>query len=929
MNKKFLQFFFSCLFFCLTLQLTAGNIKGIVTEATNQEPVVGLTVRIENLERSTKTDELGYFELKDIPDGPVLIIFSKNGVEVERKILEMKGQDIDLGTLSLAVQRESDEATALPRISLNDTEIVENDDQNQDISRLLTASRDIFVSTAAYTFGPLRFRIRGYNSENTNLFLNGVPFNDLESGRVYWNSFGGLNDVMRNRETEIGLSAQSYTFGGIGGASNIDLRASRQRKQIRASYGISNRSYNNRVMLTYSTGLMPNNWAFTFSGSRRWAQEGYIEGTSYDAWAYFFGAEKKINDAHSIGFTALGAPLKRGRGSAVTQEVYDLAGTNFFNPNWGYQNGEKRNARVANTHQPIFILRHDWTVNEKSSITTAVSYQFGRNGTTALDWRDANDPRGDYYRNLPSFIDDPEIAAIQEEWYKEDPSRLQLQWDDFYEVNRNSTATFENANGNPGEVVTGKYAQFLVEERRFDSKKFNINTNFTNAINDHFTLTGGVSYQIYAGRNFRVLNDLLGADYFIDIDRFAQGVAALDSVPNAEQNDLNNINRVLKEGDEYGYNYEPHLNKLGVWLQTSFSYNRFDFFLAGDVSQTKMWRTGNYVNGKFPEESFGDSKKLNFTNYGVKAGVTYKLDGRNYFYANGAFLTRAPTFRNTFVAPRTRDQIIPNLKEEELRSVEAGYYLRSPYIKAKVGAYFTEMKNQTTIRPFYVDAPLIEDRAFGNYIVPGINQQHMGLELAIDAQIISGLNMTAVAAIGNYTYTNRPVAIVYNDNTKQELQPDVDRTIYAKNFKVGGTPQTAYSVGLAYRGKNFWFLNVNANYISNMYIPFNPDRRTQLAVDNEVDFVEKDSEQWNEIIDQEEREGAFTVDVFGGKSFKIRNYFLYLNVGVNNILNNKNIVTGGFEQLRYDFANRDPNRFPSRYYYGFGTNYFVSLTVRL
>jgi hypothetical protein len=44
--------------------------------------------------------------------------------------------------------------------------------------------------------------------------------------------------------------------------------------------------------------------AFTVSGSRRWANEGYIEGTFYNAYAYFVGAEKKINARHSLALTA-------------------------------------------------------------------------------------------------------------------------------------------------------------------------------------------------------------------------------------------------------------------------------------------------------------------------------------------------------------------------------------------------------------------------------------------------------------------------------------------------------------------------------------------------------------------------------------------------------------------------------------------------
>jgi hypothetical protein len=73
-----------------------------------------------------------------------------------------------------------------------------------------------------------------------------------------------------------------------------------------------------------------------------------------------------------------------------------------------------------------------------------------------------------------------------------------------------------------------------------------------------------------------------------------------------------------------------------------------------------------------------------------------------------------------------------------------------------------------------------------------------------------------------------------------------------------------------------------------------------------------------------------------GKSWKLNNYFpsmkkqtfFLVNIGVNNVLNNTNIITNGYEQLRFDFAEKDINKFAPKAYYGFGTNYFVNFTLR-
>ena len=97
------------------------------------------------------------------------------------------------------------------------------------INGLLGATRDPFLEAAAFKFSAARFRIRGLNTENSELYLNGLPFNDLESGRVFFGQFGGLNRVTNGRLVSVGVDANEYGFGGIGGLASIDLRA-RSRK---------------------------------------------------------------------------------------------------------------------------------------------------------------------------------------------------------------------------------------------------------------------------------------------------------------------------------------------------------------------------------------------------------------------------------------------------------------------------------------------------------------------------------------------------------------------------------------------------------------------------------------------------------------------------------------------------------------------------
>ena len=256
---------------------------------------------------------------------------------------------------------------------------------SQDVSGILQSSRDIFTSTAGFNFGSARFRIRGYDSENTLVTINGVLVNDLETGWASWSTWGGLNDVTRYTQVRTGIGATRYNFGSIGGSSDINIRPGALRKGLKVSYASANRAYNNRLMVSGSTGLLQNGWSFSFSGSRRWAEEGYVPGTSFNAYAYYMAAEHKIDKRHTVSFAGFGAPLVRGRQGVAIQEAYDLAGTNYYNPNWGLQAGEKRNARVSVDHKPMFLLSHYFTPNERTEWTTSLYYTFKKNDQTNLN----------------------------------------------------------------------------------------------------------------------------------------------------------------------------------------------------------------------------------------------------------------------------------------------------------------------------------------------------------------------------------------------------------------------------------------------------------------------------------------------------------------------------------------------------------------
>jgi hypothetical protein len=810
----------------------------------------------------------------------------------------------------------------IPIVSGDESE--SGDGSAQNISSLLTAGRDPFFNNASFHFNAVRFRFRGYDADAYSTYMNGVPMENLDNGFTPFGLWGGLNDVLRSREVVMGLRPTTFAFGDFGGITQFDTRASRQRRQTSINYAVSNRTYDNRIMITHSTGLNSKGWAFTVSGSRRWANEGFVAGTYFDGFSGFLGIDKRIGTKHLLSLVAMTAPSHSGRQGAAIEEMFFLTGNNFYNPNWGWQNGKKRNVSVAKVNQPVFIFTHEWKPKETMSLVTAASYIFGNRAVTGFDWYNAPDPRPDYYRYLPSFQQDPSLAFQVRQQFLADPSKAQIDWNAIYNVNYASNDIIRDANGIAGNTVSGSRSRYIIENRNIYTNRFNINTVFNAALAGNIDFSGGASYQYQRNQYYKTIDDLLGGIFYVDLNQFAER-GIFGQLPGGNQNNLEAPNRILRVGDRFGYNYNIDLHKAAAWAQSVFRFKKIDFFVAAEHAFTRFFRTGNARVGLFPNNSFGKAADQNFYNYSFKGGVTYKLNGRNYFFVNASYLTRAPFFDNAYIAPRTRDVVLDNLKSERISSFEAGYVLNAPKIKARVTGFLTEYKHQTNVLTFY-DEQYVN---FVNYAISNIGRIHYGTELGLEAKLYKGLSLNFAANIARYFYTTRQKATVTLDNSSEVLAQDV--TIYAKNFRVA-TPQEAYTIGLDYRSPNFWFANLNVNYFDQMWRDFNPLRRTADAVDG----LDPKSDQYRNIIDQQQLPAQFTVDLFFGYSWKMnrlfthlkKNHFLVFNCGINNLLDNTELVNSSFEQLRFDTRDRNVNKFPPRNFYSFGRTFFASVGLR-
>lgn len=785
----------------------------------------------------------------------------------------------------------------------------EESGNNSFVPGLLHSSQDVFTNNTSYTFSIAYFKERGYDNQYENICINNYLMNSMITGRATYSQWGGLNHVVRYPEIVNSLNPASFTFGGVGGSTNYNLRASAYRKQTRVTYSLSNRTYNNRLMLTHSTGLMKNGWSIATSLSARFGDAiSYVEGTSYNAFSYFIAAEKKINNEHALNLTVFGTPTQRSMQGNSVQEVYDLLGNNYYNPNWGWYQGEKRNARVRSIHEPVAMLTHYYTPkSNKYILTSTLATTFGKNSTTSLNWYDVPDPRPDYYRYLPSYQEDTLLQEFVANQWLTNASVRQINWDYMYEVNQLAAAQ-------------GKRAQYMVENRIYSHVQIGGASNLVTNISDNIKLSAGVDVRGMKQHNYKTINDLLGGSYWLDVDKYSEGDFPTDS--SVIYNDLNNQDKELKEGDIFGYDFDYYIYNQLLWGMLDFTYNKIDFHVGANVGGTEFWRNGNMKNGRFPEDSYGKSDVKSFFTYGVKAGITYKITGRNYLVLNTHYSCEAPSVLNAFVAPRIRNTYVDNLTTEKIFASDFSYIMNYPFIKMRITGYFTQFNDMTKLISFYHD----DYASMVNYSMSGIDQRHIGIEFGSEIKLGSMFSLILAGNWGDYRYSSRPSVVITAENGYDLLGENnaaETQTVYWKNYHVAGTPQVAGTIGLKFN-HNYWYVNINANYFDKIYCDLNPERRTSAARGT----LDENSELYHQIVDQTRLKGQFTLDASISKSWKIKKYIIGFNLSVTNILNNTNLITTAWEQYRFDYKEYNVDKFQNKYYYAFGTTFYAGINFQ-
>ena len=899
-------------FFLLAGVISAQEtvVSGKVISEQLQSPLTNVKVIVEGFNISSNTSSDGSFQLQVKPNSLFILIISADGYTGKRIPIETTIEPLFLGTIALERDikiEQTDNLITLTEADLsNDSETIEN------ATGILQATRDIFLTRAAFDFGQAFFRVRGYDSQNGDVLLNGIKMNKIFDGRPQWNNWGGLNDVVRNQEFSNGLAPANYTFGGILANTNINTRPSLLRSGTRLSASASNRTYAGRLMVTYNSGESSNGLTYAVSGSRRWAEQGYVDGTLYDAFSVFGTVEYDLNEKNTFLLTGIFAKNRRGRSSAVTQEVNQLKGKQY-NPYWGIQEGAIRNSRERNISEPIFMLNHFYKA-DKLNVATGISYQFGYNKRSRLGYFNAPNPDPTYYRYLPSFYVNNPIGAdftnanLAREGFL---SNSQLNWNLIYAANSAIEEKGKAAYVLYDDVVSSSSIQF--------STAFNLN------LNPVFNVDFGGRLSWNNLDNYAQIDDLLGASFHEDIDAFS--------------NTLNAINGELRkqEGAIFNYNYEIEALNHEGFLQLQASLGKWNSFLAAQIGQTQYQRNGLFQNERFLSNSLGKSDEISFLTTSFKAGFSYQFNGRHWIAINSAIINRPPVLQNAFINPRENNLIVPNLQKEKISTIDASYNFRLPNLIGRFTGYYTRFQNVTDINFFFVDSGVGSD--FVQEVITDLDKLHMGFEAGLEYQISSDVKLTLAGNVGKYLYASNPSVSINFDTAGLDepinLEGAVDLGIaQIKDYKLAQGPQKALALGIEYRDPKYWWIGASANYMSNSYANISTITRTEsflLNPETGEKFIQATPENVAQLLRQNPLDEIYLLNMVGGKSWLTNGKYISVFLSINNLFDST-FRTGGYEQsrngnfgqLQQDNLRNNPT-FAPKYWYGFGRTFFLNL----
>ncbi|WP_178990853.1 TonB-dependent receptor [Winogradskyella schleiferi] len=784
--KKFNQFLcVTVLTLFSTVIYAQTTIKGKIIDGDMNSPLPGANIIVKGTTNGATTNFDGNFTLNAASNsGEVVISY----VGYVTQTIAYSG-DTDLGTVvlissnvgldeimivaSVAVDRKTPVAVSTVRAEEISLKL-----GTQEFPEILKSTPGVYATKAGGGFGDGRINLRGFDSENVAVMINGVPVNDMENGRVFWSNWAGLGDVTSTMQVQRGLGAARVAVPSIGGTINILTKTTDVEEGGNVMTSLGNDGYT-KFGVTYSTGLMDNGFAATVSAAKT-DGDGYVRGTQFNSVSYFVNVSKKINDQHKLAFTAFGAKQRHGqRQNRQLIETYKKSPDGIkYNQDWGYKNGQVTFIEDNFYHKPQISLNHYWNLNDKTSISTAAYVSFGSGGGGGTMRSDAD---------IPGFENDGVFKFTNPE----------------YRIGNFGPLDFDRiVNENIANGANGSNA--ALRASRNDHNWYGVLSTLKSDLSDDLVLLAGLDYRNYTGIHFREVTDLLGGQFIINDDN------------------VNNVTGVAREGDKVSYFNDGLVGWIGFFGQLEYDINeKFNTFLSVNASNTSYKRKDyfNYLDG----DPLQETDRFNFLGFGAKGGGNYRLDSNHNVFINLGYFEKAADFDAVF-PEFNNEEINEDAENQKIMSFEVGYGYRGEKLSANVNLYRTAWRDRTETIPFQLNE---DETGFANIL--GVNAIHQGIEIDFVYKATDKLDLTGMVSLGDWRWEENVTDVNILDE-EQEVVATVD--LFIEDVPVGDAAQTTFALGTNYKFSPETRFTIDYNYFARLYSDFDPsDRGTEGAPD--------------------------------------------------------------------------------------------------
>ena len=797
-----------------TLTVSAQTIVTGTVIDENDQPLIGASVIVPGTAIGTSTDTDGSFRLQlRSGDAQVQISYlnyktqlldantagAQHNFGVIKMELDAIAMDDVVITQSIAVQRRT--PVAVSTVSASEIEFKLG---GQEFPEILKSTPGVYVTKDGGGYGDSKINMRGFKSANIAVMINGVPVNDMEWGGLYWSNWAGLSDVTRSMQTQRGMGASKISAPSVGGTINIVTNTIDAKKGGTVSYGIGNDGANT-MSVSLSTGLMDNGWAMSVLFAKRWG-DGYIQGTGYDAYNWFVNISKRINSNHQLSLTAFGAPQTHNQRkplyAGLTIEGWDQVARwtgekdkYRYNAVYGFDNsGKERSSMTNQYHKPQISLNHQWQIDHKSSLSTALYVSIGRGAGYSGQGRTSS------YRSMWNGSSNGQLLTT---------------------FRNMEDGTFDYGAIQDMNMASTTGSNMVMSKSVNNHMWYGLLSTYSNELLPGLELSAGVDVRYYVGEHTNEIIDLYGGEYFID-DGDRKNVKVEN---NAAAADPEWKNEKLTVGDIVYRDYDGHVHQEGVFAQLEYTHNKLNAFVSGSVSNTGYWRVDRF----YYDEAHQRSETINFTGFTAKAGVNYNVTNASNLFLNVGYISRAPFFSGgAFLQSTTSHITNPDAVNEKVFSVEGGYGLRTEKFSMNINAYYTLWMDKSDVR-----SKLMANGDYARVNLTGIDARHAGIELDLRYKPARWVNITGMLSWGDWIWSSNARGYYYDSQGQPltaKLNGDIASGIMAedhawieleqKGVHVAGSAQTTAAIGADFFPFKGLRLSANFNLYANNYADF-------------------------------------------------------------------------------------------------------------